>query len=156
MERVDLTQNLESSGFKLKTPDGWIAQEVPQAQADADAMVGLFVHPEYGAALAVFTPRENLAVKFLRKEVDRRAEKMLPGAQQSDGPFSLGRTALSPMYIRYIGESYRQGDLVKRQVYGGWNLARGLMPIPYVMIMLVDETHTEWGKRQFISMMKGF
>jgi hypothetical protein len=153
LETVPLTQKLDSSGFKLKAPDGWEALELSQAQQAQD-MVGLYKHREKGATLGVYRPKGVLTVKAIREEADRFAEIMLPGAEQSDGPFSLGKTAMSPMYIRYSGVAYQEGDLVDRYAYCGYNLARTFLH--HVIIMEVGTNDAEWSKREFISIMKGF
>ena len=154
LETVPLTQQLVSSKFKLDTPDGWVAKEVPETQYKQESMMGLFSHPEKGATLAVYIPKGAVTVAATRKKIDHYAELLLPGAKVSDGPFSFGSTAMSPMYIRYAGAAYRQGEVVKRQVYGGWNIARTF--VGYTMLMVVDDEHADWGKHQFISIMKGF
>jgi hypothetical protein len=153
LETVPLTQKLDSSGFKLKVPDGWKALELSQAQKAQD-IVGLFKHMEKGATLGVYRPQGVLTVKAIREEADRFAEIMLPGAEQSDGPFSLGKTAMSPMYIRYSGVAYQKGELVDRYAYCGYNLARTFFH--HVIIMEVGADDAEWSKREFISIMKGF
>jgi hypothetical protein len=154
LEMVPLTQTLASSGFELRMPDGWIAREVTDKQRQEESMLGIFLHPDRRAALAVFAPRSSFTVKAVRAEVDHNAEIMLPGKQLSDGPFSFGRTALAPMYIQYSGSTVRDGIYVDRQVYGGWNLSRNFAH--HIMIMIFDSSDAEWGKRQFVSIMDEF